>query len=117
MHDYESVKEVNNLMKAQIDTFPGKGAKDFLDIQKRWCDQVSEMRSLMNRIEQASLEQEAKVQNSKQKNQAEVSQEELPDTSFTLSVSSFVQEMKQRVDNLETETKLVNDQYHIYKTA
>jgi len=115
MHDYESVKEVNNLMKAQIDTFPGKGAKDFLDIQKRWCDQVSEMRSLMNRIEQASLEQEA-IQNAKPK-QPEVSHEELPDTSFTLSVSSFVQEMKQRVDNLETETKLVNDQYDIYKTT
>jgi len=119
MHDYESVKELNNLMKAQIDSFPGKGAKDFLNIQKRWCDQVGEMKSLMNRIEKANLELD--IQETPKKVDVSIgddTQLNLPtlDESHTFSVSSFVQEMKCRVDTLEAETKLINEQYNIFRT-
>ena len=116
-----AVKEMNGLLTAQIDAFPGKSAKDFMNIQTRWADQISDLRSLLNRVEQAQLDSVDKqvvhtnpgrrVQESPEGNQAG-----LLDVSTT-SVSSLVAEMKQRFDKLGLEAQALNDQYESYKVG
>ena len=109
---------MNGLLTAQIDSFPGKSAKDFMNIQSRWNDQISELRSLLNRVEQANLDSMEKqvVHQNPARRIVEKTPESLLDVSTT-SVSSLVQEMKQRFDKLGLEAQNLNEQYESYKVG
>ena len=87
-----------------------------MNIQTRWSDQVSELRSLLNRVEQANLDSMDKqiVHKNPARRVIERSPESLLDMSTT-SVSSLVQEMKQRFDKLGMEASNLNEQYESYK--
>jgi len=121
MHDYESVKEMNGLLQAQMEAFPGKSAKDMLNIQTRWADQVTELRSLLNRVEQAQLDSHDKqVIHTNPGQRRRVVEEPISnslDISQAYSVSSLVNEMKSRFDALSNEANALNDQYETYKTG
>ena len=89
-----------------------------MNIQTRWSDQVSELRSLLNRVEQANLDSMDKqiVHKNPARRVVERSPESLLDMSTT-SVSSLVQEMKQRFDKLGMEASNLNEQYESYKVG
>lgn len=89
-----------------------------MNIQTRWSDQVSELRSLLNRVEQANLDSMDKqiVHKNPARRVIERSPESLLDMSTT-SVSSLVQEMKQRFDKLGMEATNLNEQYESYKVG
>ena len=91
-----------------------------MNIQNRWNNQISELRSLLNRVEQANLDSiEKQVTHSETKTKRKIvenSPESLLDVSTT-SVSSLVQEMKQRFDKLGLEAQNLNEQYESYKVG